>query len=344
MASKTSRNRVEWMWKSNGDPWNSSQKDEWRSYSDVETSIIEDAYQKNLAQALIDDYHIDLKRSVQISNSNASNQRPVKRVGRDQSTSEPRLREERFMTNPIHPATPFAEQRFLLGVFGELFKIFDVDHSAALTEPDKRQEVIQKAAEGIIIEGKLVGKQKEAEWLAQQLLDVKDGTDLEVWECCVHLYTMESFLYKKLNEYMRLCGDSTKMDLWKSKMATFAPFAYLLQSYCYKGTGEKTYIYRGANLSDDLIEQYRQNIGVYLTFPAFTSTSRNRAKAEQFGNVLFIIHARTSNGNDVSSLSDYPDEEEMLLTSDFAFYVRSCTFDQTKNKWIINISAWKDDD
>ena len=343
MASVASRNRVEWMWKSNGDPWNSSQKEEWRSYSDVETGIIEEAYQEKLPEALIDDYHIDLKRSVQISNSNESNQRPIKRVSRDRSTSEPRLREERFMTNPIHPAAPFAEQRFLLGVFGELFKIFGVDGTAALTEPAKRQEVIKKAAEGIIIEGKLVGKQKEAEWLAQQLLNVKDGTDQEVWECCVHLYTMESFLYKKMNEYMRLCGDPNKIGLWKSKMATFAPFAYLLQSYCYRNTGDNMYVYRGANLSDDLIEQYRQNIGVYLTFPAFTSTSRNRAKAEQFGNVLFVIQARTNCGNNVASLSDYPDEEETLLTSDFAFYIRSCTFDQTKKKWVINISSGKDD-
>jgi len=103
------------------------------------------------------------------------------------------------------------------------------------------------------------------------------------------------------------------------------------------------YLYRGANLSDDLIKQYRQNIGAYLTFPAFTSTSRNRAKAEQFGNVLFVIDACPASGTDVAPYSDYPDEEGTLLGADFAFYIRSCTFDQTKNKWIINISSSKDD-
>jgi hypothetical protein len=82
---------IEWMWKCNTDPSNSSQKEEWSSYSDFKTAIIEEAYQKKLPEAIIDHYHIDFKRSLQILNSNSNNQRPVKRVSRDRSTSEPRL-------------------------------------------------------------------------------------------------------------------------------------------------------------------------------------------------------------------------------------------------------------
>jgi hypothetical protein len=37
--------------------------------------------------------------------------------------------------------------------------------------------MITKSAEGVIIEGKLLGKQKEAEWMTQQLLNVIDGID-----------------------------------------------------------------------------------------------------------------------------------------------------------------------
>lgn len=334
---------IQWMWKSNADPWSSSQKEEWRAYSDVETAIIEEAFQKKLSEVLLDDYHISLKNSTQISNSNANSQRPIKRVERGQTSSEPRLREARFMPNPIHPAMPFAEQRFFLGFMGEIFKMFDVNDTNALNTPAVRRIMITKAAEGIIAEGKLLGKQKEAEWMAQQLLDVIDGTDQEVWECCAHLYTMESFLYQKMNEYMRLCGDANSMDLWRQKVRTFGPFGYLLQSLTYSKKYAKMYVYRGANLTDTLIDQYRENIGAYLTFPAFTSTSRNRAKAEQFGNVLFIIHTATNSGNDVAPYSDYPDEEEMLLTADYCFYIKSCEFDQETNKWLINISSWSDE-
>lgn len=343
MASASSSSRVEWMWKSNADPWNSSQKEEWSSYSDVETAIIEEAYQKKLPEVLIDDHHIDFKKSIQISNSNENHQRPIKRISRDRSACEPRLREARFIPNPIHPSTPFADQVFLLRFFGEIFKNFGVNDTTELSKPANRRLLIQKAAEGIIVEGKLVGKQKEAEWIAQKLLSVIDKPDQEVWECCAHLYTMESFLYKKMNEYMRLCGDKNSIELWKSKMVTFGPFGYLLQSLTFSKEYSKFYVYRGANLSDDLIKKYRENSEAYLTFPAFTSTSRNRKKAEQFGNVLFIIHAASTAGNNVAPYSDYPDEEETLLNADFAFYIRSCTFDQATKKWVINLSAWQDD-
>jgi hypothetical protein len=133
------------------------------------------------------------------------------------------------MPNPIHHSTPFTEQRFLLRFVGEIFKMFDVRDSTVLAEPANRRRIIRKAAEGIIIEGKLLGKQKEAEWMAQQLLNVIDGTDQQVWECCAHLYTMESFLYQKMNEYMRLCGDEKNINVWRSKVSIFGPFGYLLQ-------------------------------------------------------------------------------------------------------------------
>jgi hypothetical protein len=183
-----------------------------------------------------------------------------------------------------------------------------------------------------------VGKQKEAECMTEQLLKVKDGTSEEIWQCCAHLYTMESFLYKKMNEYMRLVGDKQHEQLWKSKVLTFGPFAHLLGAFMTSKKYTKMTVYCGANLSDDLIDKYRNNLDAYLTFPEFTSTSRNREKAEQFGNVLFIISISSLDGTDVSSYSDYPDEEEILLRNDFAFYIRSCTFDANKQKWIIEIS------
>ncbi len=336
-GSRYSRTRIEWLWKSNKDPWSSTEPEEWSNFSDVESAIIEDAFQKKLSDVLIDNYHIDLKRSLQISNNNENHQRPIKRVDKTMSTTGIRLREARFMPNPINPSTPFTAQTNLLMFVNEFFKHYDIMNDSSLENPNNRRMVVEKAAEGVIIEGKLVGNQKEAEWIAEQLLKVKDGTSEEIWQCCAHLYTMESFLYKKMNEYMRLAGDKQHEALWKSKVVTFGPFAHLLGLVGPRDYKKMT-VYRGANLSDDLIDKYRNNLGAYLTFPAFTSTSRNRQKAEQFGNVLFIISISSLEGIDVSSYSDYPDEEEILLPNDFAFYIRSCTFDDNKQKWIIEIS------
>ncbi|CAF1529190.1 unnamed protein product [Adineta ricciae] len=339
MSSST---RIEWMWKSNENPWDSSQEEQWSSYSDVETAMIEEAFQNNLSEILLDNYHINLKKSLQISNSNENNQRPIKRIQRNQRLSGGKLRETRFLPTPIHPETPFADQQLFLSYIGEIFSMFQVQDSNALLETNNRQLMIKKAAEGIMNEGKLLGKQKEAEWISEQLIKVINGTDEQIWQCCAHLYTMESFLYQKLNEYMRLCGDKNHKQLWKNKVQIFGPFAFLLQMLNFSKNYQEFYVYRGANLSDELINKFRNNIGAYLMFPAFTSTSRNREKAQQFGNVLFIIHTSSTSGFDISQFSDYPDEEETLLNADFNFFIRSCSFDQKKNKWIIDISSWND--
>ena len=98
-------------------------------------------------------------------------------------------------------------------------------------------------------------------------------------------------------------------------------------------------VYRGANLSDELIDQYRGKVDRYVNLPAFTSTSRNRKKTEQFGNALFIMDISSSHGSAVSCYSEYPDEEETLIKSDFAFYIESCLLHKTRNKWIIHLST-----
>ncbi len=63
------RQRIQWMWKSNANPFSLTEPDQWSAYSDVETRMIEEAFQKKQTEALLDDYHIDFKQLVQISNT-----------------------------------------------------------------------------------------------------------------------------------------------------------------------------------------------------------------------------------------------------------------------------------
>lgn len=339
-SSGQCRQRIEWMWKSNINDLSQSKQEEWHCYSDIETAIIEEAFQEKLSDVVLDDYHIDLKHFLQVSNTDENNRRPVKRTHHAQQEEE-RLREARFMSNPVLPSAPFRNPQ--LGFLYATRKHFNIHHDPD-DDPDTRRMLIESAAEGFIIEGKNLGKQKEAEWLASQLINVKRGTAQEVWECCARLYCLESFLYKKMNEYMRLVGEKEQEDLWKNKVTIFGPFAFLLlwrDEGAYSRNAKMT-VYRGAYLSDDLIEQYRQKCAAtakcqdQVQFPSFTSTSRNRLKAEQFGNVLFVIEITEYKGRDVSSYSEY-DEEEHLLVPGFLFYVQSCIFDKIKNKWIIHL-------
>lgn len=195
--------RIQWMWKSNVEPWVSNTAEDWSSFSDVETAIIEEAYKNKLPEAIIDDYHINFKHFIQISNKDESKQRPVKRVDSSTSTYQVRVRETRFMPNPTNPSVLSTQAESLLGFAKEFHESFDLFDDSSLRKPANRCMVVEKAAEGIIIEGKMAGKQKEAELMAQQLLNVKDGTDEEVWRCCAHLYTMESFLYKNTIKIMK---------------------------------------------------------------------------------------------------------------------------------------------
>ena len=342
-ASSSSRKRIEWMWKSNVDSWSSGEKEDWCAFSDVETIIIEAAFQRKLPRTSLDDCHVDLKKLVQISNKDQNKQRPIKRIAKDKVKPDRRLREARFMSNPTNPSISFAESISCMGFVNEVLHRFNLLDDTSLREVTNRNMLVEKAVEGLIIEGKLAGKQQEAEWMAQQLANMNGGTEEDIWKCCARLYTMESFLYKKMNEYMRLGGDSEHRELWRSKMSTLGPFAYLLSILAIDRNYKKITVYRGASLTDDMIEQYRRNVDRYVNFPAFTSASRNRKKAEQFGNALFVMDISSLHGSDVSPYSYYPDEEETLIKPDFVFYIESCMLNKTLNKWIIHLSTHRDE-
>ena len=339
----TTRQRIEWMWKSNINPWLHSEPDEWSFYSDVDSAIIEEAFQENQYEILLDDYHINLNHFVQISNNDEKNQRPVKRMI---NQSDRRLRQERFLANIIQPSAHFIDTGSLYFT-RKVEQYYNFSSACESWDHDTLQMLIEKAAEGFILEGKLTGQQRQGEYLSRQLLNVKNGTEKEIYNRCAHIYCMNSFLYKKLNEWMRLAGDAMHEILWESKVPTLGPFACLLCGLAqHQYTSDILTVYRGASLPKDLIELYHQkcyhqgDVTEPLTFTAFTSTSRNQAVAEVMAdNVLFIIDTRLDESDDVSVYSNYPDEEEQLLKPDFSFEIQSCTFDQTKNKWIINLRS-----
>ncbi|CAF4288251.1 unnamed protein product, partial [Rotaria magnacalcarata] len=79
-------------------------------------------------------------------------------------------------------------------------------------------------------------------------------------------------------------------------------------------------LYRGADLKPEQITKYEdmaKNSNEYQSFQAFTSCSRNRQKAEEFGNTLFIMEVLFAFIADLSPLSEYTQEEEELITPGF---------------------------
>jgi hypothetical protein len=333
----------DWMWKSNANPWSDSEPAEWRYYSDVENVIIEDAFSDKQTNALLENHLIDFEHDVQVANNNANNQRPIKRIVRNRNHD--RLREERFMPNPFTPKSPFNDKYGWISLFiMEVQKDLQLkDKHMPLQDETTVPMIVKKAALGITEEGKYEGKQREAEWIAKELTKRRKMGLKTVWKCCARLYLLESFLYKKLNEAMRFIGNNEYEHVWRSKIRTFGPFCLLLWSNPFKNAATKREetVYRGANLSDSSIASFTsfsQSLEPQGSFQAFTSTSRNRAKAEQFGNVLFIMHLTDAYTIDYSQFSDYPGEEEVLIYPGTYVIIQHVELDITKNKHLIYLN------
>ncbi|CAF1128298.1 unnamed protein product, partial [Didymodactylos carnosus] len=281
--------RVEWMWKSNTNPWCPLQAAEWRSYSDIEIDMIEQAFNKKETHVLLDNFHIIFEHFIQISNTDERNQRLVKRC--IVNKTEEKLREERFFANAITPTKVFtegwsSESIFIKTTLGH----FDLNNYP-LSDYQRRM-LVDSACKGLLIEGKEAGKLRQAMWMEQQLIMVKNGTEREIAETCAYLYTTDSFLHRKLNECMKLLGDDKYENFWRSKVSTLGPFAYLFRDLSILTmNSRKATVYRGMNLCDDLIKQLIEiKEGEKCSLPAFTSTSRNREKAVFInGNVLVEI-------------------------------------------------------
>ncbi|CAF1467888.1 unnamed protein product, partial [Rotaria sordida] len=305
--------------------------------------IIEEAFQTGQKHAVLDGYTIDFKEGIQISNNDRSKQHPVKRI--TCSIDDHPVREERFTYTPISPKQPFA------GRYGWIspFIRATVKHLNITKEnlPSKDATVIpmivEKAADGIIQEGKKIEKQREAEWIAKMLREKQHASMKEVWKSCAYLYSLEGFLYKKMNETMRLIGDKDYEQDWRDKVPTLGPFCLLLwdNPASYKTTKQGTILYRGAKLSDELVSMFKEDCKKkrknkpIRSFQSFTSCSRDSAVAEMYGNTLFIMTIKHAFSVDLKACSQYPDEEEELVSPGVCFTVERVEFDQEKDKYVI---------
>ena len=196
------------------------------------------------------------------------------------------------------------------------------------------------AAQGIVEEGKLSNKEAIAQEMADAL--VCSGDRLRnITECAINLYSKDTFLYAVLNAAIR--------EYDESKVRTLGPMCVLINAHLSQRItlpGEQT-VYRGMTLTDEMIQEYSEAVGQDISWPAFTSTSKNRDVAELFaGNTLCIItlnQGRFAHGGDISHLSHMPDEDEFLLSIGFMLLVEKVDIDPSKAKHLIHLRSMYED-
>jgi hypothetical protein len=135
----------------------------------------------------------------------------------------------------------------------------------------------------------------------------KLANDPPYWEDVMILNGYTSDDYRPINKHLRE-GSKIDPDL---KIAIKRADVALKAMPKFEGT-----VYRGADLSQDLIDRYK--VGETIAERAYVSTSRSKKQAFE-GNVRFVIQSK--NGVDVSDLSEFKKEQEVLIPRDSKFKV-----------------------
>ncbi|CAF0988053.1 unnamed protein product [Adineta steineri] len=326
---------IEWQYDAGRDPWSGNPGDsEWVSYDDITNEMIEEAFQDKKDMISINAYYIKCTANqiIQVNKADKSRQRPVRRrqIGVD---TPPSKRQTRFSEVEKPAAKSISNSSVCMSPFVNEWIRKNPNYKF-------REDTIEKLAVGLLREGELLGMFDHANFLANRLRKNKGASHDEIAKYCVRLYTKESWLYKHVNRVLRE-GDMSKVD-------SLGPFCCFVRSYLYspqnKRLGEIV-VYRVMELSAEDIEMYKKSIGEVKSWLAFSSTSRNKKAIKSFkGNTLFVIEfegdlSQRYPGRDISDLSKYPAEEEVLLYPGADFRVENVEENVgSENRTVIHLS------
>ncbi|CAF1254857.1 unnamed protein product [Adineta steineri] len=319
------KKKIIWFWQLNSNSCDPKQLEKWKCYSDFENAFIENAFRKKEKEVQLNDYVINFDLKMQCNKEDINRQIPVKREEVDLSSV---VRAERF-SYPESAVMKSFETEWILDIGME----WQETNKHIETEFEVIAEI---AAQGILEEGKLLNQEFDAQCIAHQLRT--HGSDmLQLVLYIVRLHSAESFLYKLVN--------STLTNNDRSKLDTLGPYCHLLNSNLLLGLlkpVQDSIVYRGTTLTDAMVEEYKQAVGKKINWRSFISTTKDRKIAEEFGNTLFIIRVGTGAhqfASDISRLSYYPNEQEVLFTAGHGFDVVKVDFDTESQKYIIHMNS-----
>lgn len=173
-------------------------------------------------------------------------------------------------------------------------------------------------------------------------------------ENAIWWYTRESCLYRILNKALR-CQDYDVLFSFRFFITDIAKqIKNEYDKFNRKDSNRDSFkVYRGQIIQNAEIELMKKNIGQYLSMNSFFSTSLNHSTALNFTSsltidnnlqqkILFQIHIdpklQTKPFVNVSKLSFYENEDEILIMLGAFFYIEKISYDEKYKIWIAYLS------
>ena len=178
------------------------------------------------------------------------------------------------------------------------------------------------------------------------IIDLDNFEETFIPELSIYWYTKESFLFQMLNK-----------ALWTPQPDVLYKLRYFLRHLYYQITSQaeiqreklsSMIVYRGQTMSKEQIEKIKQNVGGFLSFNNFLSTSlekevaRNFLVGSEFG-VLFEMHIDPTiqkfpmvNIELISYLHKDQNEQELLFAMGSVF--RIIRIEQQKNLYLVQLT------
>jgi hypothetical protein len=215
-----------------------------------------------------------------------------------------------------------------------------------LGEGRPAEEIAKLAGEGIrregfrCLQGSFEAEQGEA--LCQELIECH--TIESVLRICAIIYTRDTFLYRRVNKFLR-SGTESDGDTGRN-LGLY--IGLLRECFCICGRLSPVswecpqVVYRGAHFSIDIVADYARRPDELIRWQGFTSSSGDRGVALSFlGTVLFEI----SLANPVPSLhamSAFKNEQEFILSPYQRFSLSAVRWDCDCGRWIIAVAEEQD--
>jgi len=356
-------------WKTNDDPFNFNEKPKWAPYDEEDQYILKQTYLKYLSDKVLNivelkkpaDHFICFSNMLQINKNDPSKQRPVQRCHPNLVTNI--VRKNRFYsTDKNSKINPEFIEQLKLGEYNFknffqtinqekekkintiYFKVFHEfpckleieeqlcffnDGASIETSLDEIKFILIQEISNLSKHDSNVSKKYSLLKYTKKIKEITDSKSF--FKQMVYLYTMEGFLYKKMNNFLRN-SDKTAYDIIKYYYTCLlASFQYFSQTTNMNKDNDLI-VYRASQCSENEFIEYKtkDNSNIFRIFKEFLSTSSDPEVPQVFFNKnnpeikeFFweikipkeIIKYESNNFADISNHSQFIFEKEILIRS-----------------------------